>query len=110
MIEEENESTSPRSPEGRGPGGLGVICGSKRVQLWTSFILFTLAQIATNISNKVSINQYTTKLAFFQAQFMNVLYVILGVALMWPMQAYGFITPEERPWKFHKWYFVTGVL
>lgn len=89
---------------------LRVVCGSKRFQLWTSFILFTLAQIATNIFNKISINQYTTKLAFFQAQFMNVLYVILGVVLMVFMQAYNFITPEERPWRYHLWYFITGVL
>lgn len=34
-------------------------------------------------------------MAFFQSQFMNVLYVVFGVALMVPMQLYGVITKEE---------------
>ena len=78
--------------------------------LWLSVAGLGLAQIATNISNKVSIDAYTERLSFFQAQFMNVAYVVFGVPMMLWMQHTGSITADERKWYFHWTYFSTGVL
>lgn len=49
-------------------------------------------------------------MAFFQSQFMNVVDVILGVMMMWPMQYYGYITAAETPYNMHIWYFITAIL
>jgi protein-S-isoprenylcysteine O-methyltransferase Ste14 len=60
-----------------------------------AIIVFVVAQIATNISNKISSNQFGIRLAFFQAQYMNIVYVILGLIIMIPMQLTNNIAPEE---------------
>lgn len=86
--------------------------------VYVALVFFVIFQICANLTLKMTSNQYNSNMAFFQTQFMNGIYVILGIVMMIPMIIIGNknyeskwgIPAKHRNWKNHITYFSTGIL
>eukprot|EP01090_Pellita_catalonica_P023260 TRINITY_DN945_c0_g1_i1.p1 TRINITY_DN945_c0_g1~~TRINITY_DN945_c0_g1_i1.p1 ORF type:complete len:449 (-),score=34.02 TRINITY_DN945_c0_g1_i1:11-1315(-) len=79
---------------------IGNVFSWKNAILVTLVLFYVLTSCITNISFKLSINHFQTRYSFFVIQFMNILYVILGIAMLLVLYCFSKKrrTRPSKPW------------